>query len=62
MTNNKSRTIVEKKVALNRSHPGVLLGSLVVDFVGIAIGVAAAALSHLVYKAAELKEENELTI
>lgn len=49
-------------VALNMSHPGVFLGSLVVDFVGIAIGVAAAALSHLVYKAAELKEENELTI
>ena len=49
-------------LALNMSHPGVLLGSLIVDCIGIAIGVAAAALSHLVYKAAELKEENELTI
>lgn len=49
-------------LALNMSHAGVLLASLIVDFIGVAIGVAAAALSHLVYKAAQMREENELTI
>ncbi|MBE5905200.1 MAG: DUF2975 domain-containing protein [Lachnospiraceae bacterium] len=49
-------------LALNLSHPGVMLASLMVDVVGIAIGVATAALSHLVYKAAEMKEENDYTI
>lgn len=47
---------------LGKNHPAVLLGSLLIDFVGIAVGVLSAALSHLVYKAAALKEENELTI
>ena len=46
----------------NSSHPGILLLSLVVVFAGIAVSVAAAVLSHLVYKAASLQEENELTI
>ena len=47
---------------LDLSHPGVLLLSLVVVFAGVSVSVAAAALSHLVYKAAKLQEENELTI
>ena len=36
--------------------------SLIVVFVGVAISVAAAALSHLVMKAALLQEQQELTI
>ena len=47
---------------LNMSHPGVLLGSFFVDFVGVAVAVVAAVLSHLVQKAAELQQEQELTI
>ncbi len=47
---------------LNMSHPGVVLGSLLVVFAGAAAAVAAAALSHLVRKAALLQEENDLTI
>lgn len=47
---------------LNMNHPGVFLLSLFFVFAGIAISVAAAALSHLVYKGAQLREENELTI
>ncbi|MBQ8082483.1 MAG: DUF2975 domain-containing protein [Clostridia bacterium] len=44
------------------SHPGVVLMSLIVVFVGVAIAVAAAALSHLVHKAAALQEQADLTI
>ena len=44
------------------SHPGVLLASLIITFIGVAIAVAAAALSHLVRKAAALQEESDLTI
>ncbi len=47
---------------LNMNHPGVMLAALFVVFAGIAIAVAAAALSHLVLKAAKLREENDLTI
>ena len=47
---------------LDWSHPGVTLLSLIVVFVGVAISVAAAALSHLVMKAALLQEQEELTI
>ncbi len=47
---------------LNMSHPGVVLLSLLVVFAGAAVAVAAAALSHLVRKAALLQEENDLTI
>jgi hypothetical protein len=36
--------------------------SIITVFVGIAISVAAAALSHLVLKAAELQEQSDLTI
>ena len=47
---------------LGWSHPGVTLLSLIVIFVGVAISVAAAALSHLVMKAAMLQEQSDLTI
>ena len=47
---------------LSMNHPGVMLGSLIVVFAGIAIAVAAAALSHLVKKASALQEESDLTI
>ncbi len=46
----------------NMNHPGIFLGSLFVDFAGVAVSVAAAALSHLVQKAANIQQENELTI
>ncbi len=44
---------------LGWSHPGITLLCLVVVFVGVAISVAAAALSHLVMKAVVLQEQNE---
>ena len=47
---------------LNLSHPAMLLGSLVIDFLGVSISVGCAALSHLVQKASEIQAENELTI
>lgn len=47
---------------LNMNHPGILLASLLVDFAGVVVAVAAAALSHLVLKAAAIQQENELTI
>ncbi len=47
---------------VNKSHPSVLLASLLVDFVGIAASILAALLSRLVRRAAELQEENALTI
>ena len=46
----------------NMNHPGVLLISSLICFVGVAVVIVCAALSQLVKKAAELKEENELTI
>lgn len=47
---------------LSMSHPGVTLLSFVVTFLIAAVSVAAAALSHLVRKAAELQEQSDLTI
>jgi len=47
---------------LGMNHPGMLLGSLVIDFLGVSVSVGCAALSHLVQKAYELKAENDLTI
>ena len=44
------------------NHPSVVLASLVIVFIGVSIAVAAAVLSHLILKAAQLKEENDLTI
>ena len=43
-------------------HPGVLLAAATAIFIGLAIALAAVLLSHLVLKAAELKDENDLTI
>ena len=47
---------------LNISHPAVFLISCFIVFGGVAVAVAAACLSHLVYKAAKMREENDLTI
>ncbi len=47
---------------LNMSHPGVVLASFVIVFVGVAVSVTAAALSHLVKKAAVLQEQSDWTI
>lgn len=47
---------------LNMSHPGVTLFSLIISFGGVAVAVAAAVLSHLIQKAADMQEENELTV
>ena len=47
---------------LNINHPSIVLFSLCIEFFGIAISVASAALSHLVMKAAELQEQSDLTI
>ncbi len=48
--------------AVNFSHPGVFMLSLLAVFAAVAVAVAAAALSHLVEKAAGLQEESDLTI
>lgn len=40
----------------------MLLASLIVTFLGVAVTVAAAVLSHLVQKAAKLQEDSDLTI
>ena len=47
---------------LNMNHPSIVLLSLIIVFAGVAISVAAAALSHLVMKAADLQEQSDLTI
>lgn len=47
---------------LNMNHPAIFLGSMFIEFAGVAAAVAAAALSHLVQKAAKIQQENELTI
>ena len=47
---------------LNMNHPGLVLMSLVVVFLGAAICVASTALSHLTSRAADIEDENRLTI
>lgn len=47
---------------LVEADPMVILLSFVVIFAGLAVSVAAAALSHLVLKAADLQDESDLTI
>ena len=47
---------------IGMNHPGIVLVSLIVTFIGVSITVAAAALSHLVMKASKLQEQSDLTI
>lgn len=47
---------------LNINHPSVFLVFLMISIIGIGISVAAAVLSHLIQKAANLQDENDLTI
>ena len=47
---------------MNMNHPGIVLLAMVVVFAGIAVTVAAASLSHLVSRAADLQEQSDLTI
>lgn len=47
---------------LSMNHPSIVLFSLLIEFFGIAISIASAALSHLVMKAAELQNQSDLTI
>lgn len=49
-------------LVLNINHIGILLISVLIMFVGFAIAIVAAALSHLVMKAANLQEQSDLTI
>ena len=44
------------------NHPSVYLLSFVLSFIGLAISAAAAILSALAHKAADLQEESKLTI
>ncbi len=47
---------------MNALYPAQMLLHLGIIFVGVAVTVAAAALSHLTHKAAVLQDESELTI
>lgn len=47
---------------MNITHPSIIIASLFVIFIGIAIAVASATLSHLVLKASILQEQSDLTI
>lgn len=47
---------------LNMSHPGVVIASFAIVFVGVAVAVVSAVLSHLVKKASALQEQSDWTI
>ena len=47
---------------LNMIHSSIVIAAFFVLCVGIVIIIVSAGLSHLVYKAAKMREENELTI
>lgn len=47
---------------LNMNHPGIVLLSLTVVFIGMAICVASLALSRLTEHAADIEDENRFTI
>lgn len=47
---------------MNLNHPSIVLFSLLIVFVGVAVAIASAALSHLVLKAEELQEQSDWTI
>ena len=54
--------VVVLTLVYKATHPGVIIFTLLVCFVGAAIAVAAAALSHYAKKGAELQEQSDLTI
>ena len=43
-------------------HPSILLALILIALIGLGVFVASAALSYLTWKAAILKEENDLTV
>lgn len=47
---------------LEMNHPGLLIIEILIAFVGLAVCVCTAALSFLVAQAAQLQEDNDLTI
>jgi len=47
---------------LNMNHPGIVVGSLVIGFVGFAVVIVCTALSLLIKKAAILQDDSDLTI
>ena len=47
---------------LSMNHPGIMLLSLLICSAGVAVTVAAVCLSHLVFKAADLQEQSDLTV
>ena len=47
---------------LGWNHPGIVLVSLCIVFIGAALSAAAALLSYLIRKAADLQEQSDLTI
>jgi len=47
---------------LGLNHPGIVIFSLLVVFVGVAVAIASASLSHLVLKAEVLQEQSDWTI
>ena len=49
-------------LVIGMNHPGILLLSFVVILAGIGFSVAAAALSHLIRKAADLQDQSDWTV
>lgn len=47
---------------MNYNHPGIIIVSLFIVFIGLGIAVAASALSHLIMDAADLQEQSDFTI
>ena len=47
---------------LNMNHPAILLISMLICFAGVTVTIAAACLSHLARKAADLQEQSDLTV
>lgn len=47
---------------LNMNHPGIFLISVCISFAGISVSVMCSGLSYLVYRAAALQEQSDLTI
>lgn len=54
--------ILDVTMQLNVYHILLPVISMLLIFVGMAVAVAAATLSHLIYKASDINEENQLTI